>query len=121
MEAIGAAFKTATMLKIRDPKILTQASTPSYDAQCKQVELHWKTVLKRVKTAGGLALGAIALAISASTSPILHIILGLATLSGCAWVFAYKLDVDRSLVLARVEILPEVDRAIAEGRYQLPP
>ncbi|HEY1556058.1 MAG TPA: hypothetical protein VGF94_14570 [Kofleriaceae bacterium] len=121
MEAIAAAWKNAVMLKMRDPKILAQASQPSYDAQCKQVELHWKTVMKRVKTAAGLGVGAVALAIAASTSPILHILLAVATLCGCGWVVAYKLDVDRSLVLARAELLPELIRSIAEGRYQLPP
>jgi len=121
MEAIAAAIKTAAMMKVRDPAILVQASKPAFDAQCTQVGMHWKTVMKRVKLAGGLAIGAIVLGVSADTSVILHVLLAIATLAGCGWVFAYKLDVDRSLVLARIEVLPEVDRAIADGRYQLPP
>jgi hypothetical protein len=121
MEALAAAFKTAVMMKTRDPAILPQASKPSYDAQCKQIEMHWKTVFKRVKFAVGMAVGAVVLAISVHTSPILHVLLGIASIAGCAWVFAFKLDVERSLVLARVEVLPELDRCIAEGRYQLPP
>ena len=121
MEALAAAFKTAVMMKTRDPAILPQASKPSYDAQCKQIEMHWKSVFKRVKMAAMLAVGAVVLAVTVHASPVLHVLLGLATFAGCAWVFAFKLDVERSLVLARAEVLPELDRSIADGRYQLPP
>jgi hypothetical protein len=121
MEAIAAAFKMAVMMKVRDPAILAQASTPSYDAQCMQIKLHWKSVVKRVKTSAGLAVGAVVLAATAGATPVLHVLLGLASIAGCAWVVAYKIDVDRSIVLARAEVLPEVNRAIADGRYVLPP
>jgi hypothetical protein len=40
LEAIGAAFKTAVMMKTRDPAILVQASRPAYDAQCMQIKMH---------------------------------------------------------------------------------
>jgi hypothetical protein len=120
LEAVAAAFKTAVMMKTRDPGILAQASRPAYDAHCMQLKMHWKSVVKRVKTAALLAIGAVALAIYVGASPILHVILGVVTLAGGAWVIAYRFDVERSVVLARAEVLPEVDRAIAEGRYVLP-
>ena len=121
LAAIAAAIRTAAMMKSRDPAILVQASKPAYDAHCQQLAMHWKSVLKRAKTAAGLAVGAVVLAAAAHTSVVLHVLLGIATLAGCGWVLAYKLDVDRSILLARAEVLPEVDRAIADGRYQLPP
>jgi hypothetical protein len=37
---------------------------------------------------------------------------------GCAiWFMVVKSDNERSLVRARAELLPELDRAFAEGRY----
>jgi hypothetical protein len=108
------------MMKTRDPAILVQASRPAYDAQCMQIKMHWKSVFKRVKTSALLAAGAIALAVTAGASPIVHILLGVASIAGGAWVFAYRIDVERSVVLARAEVLPEVDRAIVDGRYELP-
>jgi hypothetical protein len=120
LEAVAAAFKTAVMMKTRDASILAQASRPAYDAQCMQIKMHWKNVFKRVKTSALLAVGAVALAITAGASPILHILLGVAVIAGDVWVFAYKVDVERSVVLARAEVLPEVERAIADGRYVLP-
>jgi hypothetical protein len=121
LEAVGAAFRTAVMMKTRDPAILAQASRPAYDAQCMQIRMHWKTVFKRVKTSAMLAIGAVVLAMTVDASPLLHILLGIASIAGGGWVLAYKLDVERSVVLARAEVLPEVDRAIVEGRYVLPP
>lgn len=121
LEAINAVFKTAVMVKTRDPAILAQASRASYDAQCMQIHMHWKAVFKRLKTAGLLAVGGVALAIGIGASPLVHILLAAVTLVGGVAVLRYKLDVERSLVLARAEVLPEVERAIVDGRYALPP
>jgi hypothetical protein len=120
-EAIAAAMKTAAMMKTRDPVLLQKGTLPTYDASIIGIRLHWKSVLKKVRTAVGLSIGAVALAISVSTSPILHILLALVSIAAGVYIFTFKLDVDRSLLLARAEILPEVERAFAEGRYQLPP
>jgi hypothetical protein len=64
-----------------------------------------------------LVAGGVALAIAAKTSPILHIIVAVITLGAAIWFITVKLDNERSVVRARAEILPEVDRAFAEGRY----
>jgi len=119
--AIGAAIKTAAMMKVRDINIIGKATAPAYDAQVTMINMHWKTVMKRVKTAAGLAVGAVVLGATVGTSVLFLVLLGLVTLAGCVWVLVYKVDVDRSLVLARAEIIPEVERAMAEGRYQFPP
>ncbi|MGE5184611.1 MAG: hypothetical protein ACM31C_21215 [Acidobacteriota bacterium] len=120
-EAVAAAMKTAVMMKTRDPAMLQKGTLPAYDAQVIAIRLHWKAVLKKVRTAGMLAIGAIVLAASIHTSVILHVLLALVTIAAGVYVFLFKLDVDRSLMLARAEILPEVERAFAEGRYVLPP
>jgi hypothetical protein len=68
-----------------------------------------------------MSIGGVVLAFVAETSPILHILLAIACIGAAVYALLYKLDVDRSLMLARAEVLPEVERAFAEGRYLLPP
>jgi hypothetical protein len=36
-------------------------------------------------------------------------------------MFFFKAEIDRCMVRARAEILPEVDRAFVDGRYVFPP
>jgi Na+/proline symporter len=116
-EAVAAAMKTAAMCKTTDINVLVLATKPAYDATAPMVKMFWDTKIKRVRMAGAVSVGAVALAIAAGASPILHILLALASIAAGVYVILFKLDVDRSLVLARLEILPEVERAFAEGRY----
>lgn len=120
-EAVAAAMKTGAMMKTRDPTMLSKGIAPAYDASVVAIRIHWKQVIKKVRTAGTLAIGAVVLAIGIGTNPVLHILLALVTIAAGIYIVTFKLDVDRSLMLARAEILPEVERAFAEGRYQLPP
>ncbi len=120
-EPIAAAMKTAAMMKTRDMTMLTKGTGPSYDAAVIMVRLHWKGVLKKARTAATMSVGAIVLAAASNTSVILHVLLAIVTIAAGVYVLMFKLDVDRSLLLARAEILPEVERAFAEGRYVLPP
>jgi hypothetical protein len=65
--------------------------------------------------------GAVALGMSNGAPPILVIVLAASVGIGFAWLYFYKAEIDRCIILARAEILPEVDRAFAEGRYVFPP
>jgi hypothetical protein len=85
------------------------------------IPLHWKGVVKRARTGLALAVGAVVLAISVGAMPVLHILIAIACGIAALLVLLYKLDVDRSLVLARAEVIPEVERMFVEGRYALPP
>jgi hypothetical protein len=116
-DAIGAAMKTAAMCKTRDLSILQSASRPAYDAACMMLAMRWKKLVGRGKLGAGMALGGVALALKAGSVPILIWIFAGLTAIGFVWLFVHKLDVDRSFILARQEVLPEVDRAFAEGRY----
>jgi hypothetical protein len=120
-DAIGAAFKTVAMCKTRDPAIIMSASRPSYDAACMMLAMKWKKLVGRGKIGAVMAIGGVALAAKRGGAlgavPIIIWIFAGLTLLGFAWLFVHKLDVDRSVVLARQEVLPELDRAFAEGRY----
>lgn len=119
--AIGAAIKTAAMCQSRDVKVVTGATVPSYDAQVMAVSMKWKQLLGRVKLGAMAAGGAVVLGLSKGVPPIFVIVLAAAVGIGFLWVYFFKVEVDRCMILARAEILPEVDRAFVDGRYIFPP
>jgi hypothetical protein len=119
--AIGAAIKIAAMARSRDPKVVGGATVPSYDAAAMQVSMRWKQLLGRVKLAGMAAGGAVIIGMSGGFPPIFVIVLAACVGIGFLWLFLYKAEVDRCMLLARAEILPEVDRAFVDGRYVFPP
>jgi hypothetical protein len=119
--AIGAALKTGAMTQSRDPKVVPTATVPAYDATAMVVSMKWKQLLGRVKLAGMAAGGAIVVGMSKGFPPITVIVLGVGVGIGFLWLYFYKEEVDRCIVRARAEILPEVDRAFVEGRYVFPP
>jgi hypothetical protein len=119
--AIGEAIKTAAMMRSRDPKVIPTATAPAYDAIGKAVVIKWGTVLGRVKLAAMAAGGAVAISLSKGFPPIVVLILAIAVGIGFVWLYLFKAEIERCIVRARAEILPEVDRAFVEGRYVFPP
>ena len=119
--AIGAAIKTAGMMRSRDPKIIAAATVPAYDGTGMAVSMRWKQLVGRVKLALMAAGGAVVVGLSSGVPPILVLVLAAGVGIGFLWLYFYKAEVDRCIILARAEILPEVDRAFADGRYVFPP
>ncbi|HEY0481862.1 MAG TPA: hypothetical protein VGD37_30295 [Kofleriaceae bacterium] len=119
--AIGAAIKIAGMMRSQDPKVVAGATLPSYDAAAAAVSMKWKQLLGRVKLGAMAAGGAIIIGMSSGVPPIFVIVLAVGVGIGFLWLFLYKAEVDRCMLLARAEILPEVDRAFVDGRYVFPP
>jgi hypothetical protein len=119
--AVGAAIKTAGMCRSRDAKIVAAATIPSYDATASAVSMRWKQLLGRVKLALMAVGGAVALGMSSGFPPVIVIILAVSVGIGFLWLYFFKVEVDRCIVLARAEVLPEVDRAFVDGRYVFPP
>lgn len=119
-EAIGSAIKLGAMAGTTDLAILAMTTAPGYDATIPTINQKWKSLFGHAKKAVLLAGGGAALAISQKANPALHIILTILVLGAAIWVLIAKLDTERSMVRARAELLPELDRAFAEGRYQKP-
>jgi hypothetical protein len=119
--AIGAAIKTAAMARSRDPSVVSGATVAAYDATGMAVSMRWQQLVGRVKLALMAAGGAIVLGLSKGMPPIVVIVLAAGVAIGFVWLYFYKAEVDRCIVLARAEILPEVDRAFIDGRYVFPP
>jgi hypothetical protein len=116
-EPIGEAIKIGSMAQTTDISIISMATKPGYDAGCMTVTQHWKTLMGRGKKGVMMVAGGVALAIIAKTNPALHIIIAVITLGAAIWFYVTKTENERSLVRAKAEILPEVDRGFAEGRY----
>ncbi|HZJ66874.1 MAG TPA: hypothetical protein VFD36_25380 [Kofleriaceae bacterium] len=119
--AIGEAIKTGAMMQSRDPKVLVGATAPAYDAVGKAVLVKWGMLLGRVKLGAMAAGGAVVVAATKGFPPIAVLILAIGVGIGYLWLFLYKAEIERCIVRARAEILPEVDRAFVEGRYVFPP
>ena len=119
--ALGAAIKTAAMTRSRELKVVAGATLPSYDATGVAISMRWKQLVGRVKLAMMAAGGAIVIGLSKGMPPILVIVLAVGVGIGFLWLYFYKAEVDRCIIRARAEILPEVDRAFVEGRYVFPP
>jgi len=116
-EPLGSAIKIAAMAQTTDINILGMSTKPGYDAGVIPVTMLWKKLFGRGKKGVMMVAGGVALAIAVKTSPVLHIIIAVLTAGAGIWFMMTKLENERSLVRARAEILPEVDRAFAEGRY----
>jgi len=116
-EPIGEAIKIGAMAQTTDISIISMATKPGYDAGCMTVTQHWKTLMGRGKKGVLMVAGGVALAIVAKTNPALHIIIAVAAAGAAIWFYVTKTENERSLVRAKAEILPEVDRGFAEGRY----
>jgi hypothetical protein len=116
-DAIGASLKAGGMAaSTQDAATIAQATVPTYDAIGATVIQHWKGLVGKAKLATAAAIGAIIL----KQGP-LTIILAIAAVGGLLWLMVYKMEVDRSIFRAKVEVLPEVDRALVEGRYYVAP
>ena len=120
-EPIGTVMKALSKVGTRDMTVITATSLPTYDAAGMGVSTKWKMLIGKAKLAAGMAIGGLALSLSGGGVPVLLILLAIAAGGGFLYLLWFKSEVDRSILLARAEILPEVDRMFAEGRYVAPP
>ncbi len=117
-EALAAAIKTGLMMESQDPTVIASATKPAYDAAGTAVGLTWNQLVMKAKLGAAMGAGGIVMAISGGNYPILPIVLAVICGIGLLWVVLHKLEVERCVVRARLEILPEVDRAFVEGRLR---
>lgn len=121
-EGIAAALKTGASMGSRDPTVIAQGTRPAYDAAAQAASTKWKMTFGKAKLAGMAAGGALILPVMGNkTPPILIILLAVLTGAGLGWIWLRKAEVDASIIRARAEVLPEVERALIEGRFVAPP
>jgi hypothetical protein len=105
------------MAQTTDLAIISATTKPGYDATCMSVTTHWKKLFGHGKKGVALVIAGLVLAISVKANPAMHIIITVLTVIAGIWFVPTKIDNERSLVRAKAELLPELDRAFAEGRY----
>ena len=116
-DPIAASLKTGAMAaSTQDLATIQSATIPTWDAIASQVIQHWTGLVGKTKLAIIASAGAIAL-----KPGVLTILLGVAAGAGILWLMYYKSEVERSLFRAKVEVLPEIDQALVQGRYYVPP
>ena len=119
-EALASAIKTAAQVGSTDPAMVVAGTKPGYDAIATVVSQKWKGVFGKGKLAAMATAGAFFLAVSANTSLIPFVLAALLVGAGLGWIAYQRAEIERTLVLARAEILPEVERMFIEGRYRPP-
>jgi hypothetical protein len=117
-EAIAAALKIGGMTGSQDPKMVAQATVPTYDATGQAVVTKWGIAITKAKLAVTAAVAGAALAISEGR--VLPVIIAVLAVLGFVRLFLFKNEVESNIVRARAEVLPEVDNAIASGRFVAP-
>lgn len=120
-EGITAAMKSAAMIGTNDPAIVPQATLPAYDGAAIMVKMHWDAVIRPAKMGAMAVGGGVILALMSDLNAVIFVTLGIVAALGFGRLLLFKMEVEASLTKARVEVLPELDRAIIDGRYVLPP
>ena len=116
-DPLRAAFETAKMVGVQDPNIIVQATRPTFDAAATGVGMKWKMMVGSVQRAAAMTVVGAGLAIGKGFTPVIQIILALGAVGATIWLMVKKQEVERSVVMARAEVLPEVERVFVEGRY----
>ena len=117
LDAFSAAFKMAGQTQTRDPNILVSATRPTYDAACQMIVMGWKKFVGHAKRAMIIVIIGFGFAFNKGKWPWLMFFIALAAVIGFVWVWGRKAETERSMTLGRAEVLPEIERVFAEGRY----
>ncbi|MBA3818886.1 MAG: hypothetical protein H0X17_08345 [Deltaproteobacteria bacterium] len=147
-EPLGATIKTVAQMGSTDPATIAAASRPTYDGTGTAVVMGFKAHLTKAKIGLMMTFGAMVLSVLMATKqdkvaddpnydpnadvvevaepgffegPGPLVIIALLAAGGILWIVLRKLELERSIVRARAELLPELERAFIEGRYRLPP
>lgn len=148
-EPLAATFTTVAQTGMRDANIVMQTTRATFDGVAKGVVQGFgghmtKAKLGLMAVVGGLVLSVLMAAKPAEkkpddpnydptadveeveepgffSGPGPFVILFLLAGAGAGMIYARKLELERSIVRARAELLPELEKSVIEGRYQFPP
>lgn len=148
-EPLAATFTTVGQVGIRDANVVLQTTRPTFDGAAKGVVQGFKGHMMKAKLGLMAVVGGLALSLMLAgkepeakpddpnydptadveeveepgffSGPGPFIILFLLAGGGLGLIFAKKLELEGSIVRARAELLPELEKSVIEGRYQFPP
>jgi hypothetical protein len=148
-EPLAATFTILAQMAMRDPNLVTQTSRPTFDGNAKGVVQGFSGHMMKAKLGMMAVVGGLVLSILMATKPAEpkpddpnydptadvveveepgffsgpgpFVIIFLLAGAAAGMVYARKLDLERSIVRARAELLPELEASVIQGRYQFPP
>ena len=148
-EPLAACFTTMAQVGMRDPQIVTQTTRATFDGISKGVVQSFGGHLTKAKLGLMALVGALALSILMAGKPAEKkaddpnydptadveeveepgffsgpgplVILFLLGVGGAVFIYTRKVELERSIVRTRAELLPELEASIIQGRYQFPP
>jgi hypothetical protein len=120
-EGIAAALKAGGMAGTRDLATIAQMTIPTYDGTCQGVLAKLGGTTAKAKLGIMAAVGGAGLGLSGGSMVAIPIILAVLTLLAFARLVYFKSELASNVIKARAELLPEVNAAIASGRYVAPP
>ncbi|MBA3501067.1 MAG: hypothetical protein M4D80_04830 [Myxococcota bacterium] len=148
-EPLASTFNTIAQIGMRDPNIVIQTTRPTFDGIAKGVIQGFNAHMTKAKLGMMAVVGGLVLSVLMATKPAEpkpddpnydptadvveveepgffsgpgpFIIIFLLAGAGAGMIYARKADLERSIVRARAELLPELEKSIIEGRYQFPP
>lgn len=118
-EPVIAALKVGGMMGPLDLKTIQSGTLPTYEANGQGMLAHFGATMTKCKMAAGAALGGAAVALTAGR--YLPVVIGGLAGIGFVRIFLFKGELESQLIRGRAELLPEVDNAVAAGRYHTPP
>ncbi len=148
-EPLAATFNVVSQIAMRDANMVLQTTRPTFDGVAKGVVQGCAGHMTKAKLGLMAVIGGLVLSILLATKPSEpkpedpnydptadvveveepgffsgpgpFVIIFLLAGTAAGMIYARKSDLERSIVRARAELLPELEKSVIEGRYQFPP
>lgn len=117
-EPVIAALKIGGQMGPIDIKMIQQGTLPTYEATAKGMLAHFGATMTKCKLAVTAAATGAVVALTAGR--YIPVVLGVLAGIGFLRIFMFKGELESQVIRGRAEILPEVDNAVASGRYHVP-
>jgi len=148
MEPLAACFTMMAQVQMRDPNVVQQTTRGTFDGVGKGVVQGFNGHMTKAKLGAGAVIAALVLSILMAvkadkkpddpnydptadveeveepgffSGPGPLVIIFLLGVGGVVLIYTRKAELERSIVRARAELLPELEKSIIDGRYQFPP
>lgn len=148
-EPLAACFNSVGQMQLRDANIVTQTTRATFDGIAKSVVQAFAQHMTKAKLGLMAVVGGLVLSVLMATKPAEKkaddpnydpqadveeveepgffagpgpfVIIFLLAAGGTGMILARKVELERSIVRARAELLPELEQSVIQGRYQFPP
>lgn len=120
-EGIAAALKIGASTGTQDLTVIRSATAPTYDGVAQGVVGKWKGDAAKAKIGLMAAVAGAGIGLAGGSLVFIPIILATLAVGAFLRLLWFAHDLDSQILRARAEVLPEVDAAIASGRYRAPP